>query len=312
MKDIQNIVIVCHDAGGSEVISSWVHRNHLEKQCTFILEGPAVKIFQNKIANVACFNREYLSIAIEHCDWVLTGTGWSSDLEIKAIQTAKSYQKKVCSYLDHWGNYKERFILKDTLIYPDEIWVGDEDAYKIATKCFTNSKSKIQLVPNPYFMDIKDALSSYQNEHINKDGKINILYLCEPNALHSLRMENHPLAKFGYTELIAIDYFFSIMHKLLSRYQLNLRCVRIRPHPSENKNKYDDIISKYSEINSEISHSSFLDDCVWSDWVIGCSTMGLVLGLIAGKKVFSTIPPGGKVLCLPQKDIIRINTLSLS
>ena len=39
------------------------------------------------------------------------------------------------SCLDHWNNYQERFNYKK-MILPDEIWVTDKYAYKLAIKNF--------------------------------------------------------------------------------------------------------------------------------------------------------------------------------
>ena len=45
------ILIVSHDAGGAEVVSSWVRR-HPEYQFEFCLDGPAVEIFKRKIGTI--------------------------------------------------------------------------------------------------------------------------------------------------------------------------------------------------------------------------------------------------------------------
>ena len=55
-------------------------------------------------------------------DWILTGTGWESNFERRAIIRARSLGIKSVSFLDHWVNYLERFKEKDEIILPDEIW----------------------------------------------------------------------------------------------------------------------------------------------------------------------------------------------
>ena len=45
--DNQNVAVVSHDAGGAEILSSWVVRNKVK--CVFVLDGPAVGIFEKKI-----------------------------------------------------------------------------------------------------------------------------------------------------------------------------------------------------------------------------------------------------------------------
>ena len=42
-------------------------------------------------------------------------------------------------------------------ILPDEIWVGDKDAERIANKIF--NKTPVIFYPNPYFEDLKNEIS---------------------------------------------------------------------------------------------------------------------------------------------------------
>ena len=44
-----NLLIVSCDAGGAEIISSWV-RNNPANEYTYLLEGPAILIFSKKIS----------------------------------------------------------------------------------------------------------------------------------------------------------------------------------------------------------------------------------------------------------------------
>ena len=67
------VAIVAHDAGGAEILSSWVIRNKLE--FLFVLDGPAVKIFERKLDDCRSIQ---LDEAILSADWVLCGSGWVS------------------------------------------------------------------------------------------------------------------------------------------------------------------------------------------------------------------------------------------
>ena len=64
--------------------------------------------------------------------------------------------------MDHWVNYLERFELNGNTILPDEIWVGDKDAERIANKTF--NKTPVIFYPNPYFEDLKDEISSIEEK----------------------------------------------------------------------------------------------------------------------------------------------------
>jgi len=291
------ILIVSHDAGGAEVVSSWVRR-HPERQHYFWLAGPAVKIFQKKIGQMENQHDIHLSKLIKKADWILTGTSWASDLEKEAIKSGKMQKKKVVSFLDHWVNYPQRFEYNGLTCLPDEIWVGDEDALKIAKNYFP--QEKLRLVPNPYFQDIKDELKTIKAPP-KQSRKTRIAYVCEPIGEHSIKQYRHPL-HWGYTEYDAMRFFLTRLPEIIPIKEVEF--VRIRKHPSELQDKYDNILQEYPAIPFQKSEgNSLVEDCVWADCVVGCESMALVVGLLAEKKVYSCIPPGGKPCCLPHGEI---------
>lgn len=296
-------LIVSHDAGGAEIISSWLRRNP-EYQYKFCLDGPAVEIFRRKISSIENQPVSNFNMLIQKADWILTGTSWASDIEKEAIKQGKEQKKKVVSFLDHWTNYPQRFEYNGRICLPDEIWVGDEDALKIAQNFFP--QEKLRLVLNPYFQDIKDELKTIRSLP-KQTKKTRILYVCEPVEEHSIREYGHPL-HWGYTEYDAMRFFFEKLPDIIPMEKVE--CVRVRKHPSELKNKYDNILQEYPAIPFQKSEgNSLIEDCVWTDWVVGCNSMALVVGLLAGKRVYSCIPSGGKPCSLPQKQIINLKSL---
>ena len=110
-----------------------------------MLDGPAVGIFQRKLGHCDLLG---LNKAVEQSDWLLCGTSWASGLERNAIKMARLVGKKTVAFLDHWVNYHERFQVDGVCCYPDEIWVGDQYAYDLAEKIF--SDVPILLRTNPY------------------------------------------------------------------------------------------------------------------------------------------------------------------
>ena len=136
MKNKQKIVgVVCHDAGGAEIVSSYISLNDITAK--YCLSGPAIKVFERKFGTI---KNSSLVDMIDDVDWLLCGTSWQSSLEWNAIQKAKKQGKKIISFLDHWTNYPERFNRNDVIALPNEIWVGDIYAQEIAERCFPNIK----------------------------------------------------------------------------------------------------------------------------------------------------------------------------
>ena len=95
----------------------------------------------------------------------MTGTSWQSDLEIEAIKLANLQGKRSVSFLDHWVNYQQRFMRDGKVYFPDEIWVGDDSALKIAKEKLPGFNVKLK--SNPYFEDLKlqiDELKTSKND----------------------------------------------------------------------------------------------------------------------------------------------------
>jgi hypothetical protein len=294
---MSRVAIVSHDAGGAEILSSWLLRS--DDLCSVVLEGPAMGIFNRK-----CIGAERLSLteAITTCDWVLCGTGWASNLERQAIKLGRQKGKKTIAFLDHWVNYKERFEeTEGSVILPDEIWVGDEQAKRIAEAEFPNIPVKLQI--NPYFADL---LSDFAKIETNKPStnKVSILYVCEPIREHAyLKYGNE--RHWGYTEEDALKYFLQNIESL----HLDIAHITIRPHPSENMDKYQWAKAFEPALTRFGGGESLMHETVKADVVVGCESMAMVVGLLAGKRVISCIPPGGAPCQLPQTEIEHLQSL---
>ena len=136
--------IVASDAGAAEILSFFFKKKKYEYN--YLLKGSAKKIFKK---NLGKFNTISLKDSLKKTTLYICGTGWQSDIHIQVIKAARSKDIKVIAYLDHWTNYKNRFFKNNEYYFPDEIWVGDEKAYKIAKKTFNIKVKKI----NNYYLD---------------------------------------------------------------------------------------------------------------------------------------------------------------
>lgn len=79
------IAIVSHDAGGAEILSSWVR--HQSERYLLVLDGPAKTIF----GELGPLELSGLKDAVARADWVLTGTSWQSSLENEAIECSTEF-----------------------------------------------------------------------------------------------------------------------------------------------------------------------------------------------------------------------------
>jgi hypothetical protein len=291
------VAIVCHDAGGAEILASYVARNNVD--CKLVLAGPAVNVFKRRFGVVDVIS---LEAAILSCDWCLCSTGWQSDFEWRAIEQARSAGKRVVAFLDHWVNYKERFIRNGTQHLPDEIWVGDDDAERLAHEHFPDIS--IRLIPNPYFADLKNQifeLGGVRSSLANEGKKI--LFVCDNISDHSL-LKYGDERYWGYTEIDAIKFFFDNINAIGE----SVEKVVIRPHPSDIAGKYDWVLDGYP--CTKLSEGRpLIEEIAESDMVAGCESMAMVVGLLAQKKVVCCIPPLGHSCRLPQSDILHLKEI---
>lgn len=292
-----HVAIVCHDAGGAEILSSWLKRYRYSS--SVVVSGPAEKIFRYK-----CPNADFLKLddALIKCNWILAGTGWQTNFEIKAISKAQKLGIKSVAYLDHWVNYRARFKKNGYFIFPNEIWVGDTEAERIAKNQF--DKIPIVLKPNPYFEDLLEEISFFEGLKSNNEIKNKVLYVCEPVADHAFKQHGNIL-HWGYTEKDALRFFLKNITALRQRVDQ----ITIRTHPSEHKDKYK-WVNRETNLPIQISsEKTLVQEINNSDTIVGCESMAMVVGLLAKKRVISTIPPGGRSCQLPHRNIEKMQQL---
>lgn len=291
------ICAVSHDAGGAEILSSYIRQQGLD--CQYVLAGPALKIFQRKLGSV---DVHLLPDAIRSSDWLLCGTSWQSDLEWQAIAVARALGKRSVAFLDHWVNYRERFVRGGETHLPDELWVGDVLAETMARRLFP--ELAVRLVDNPYFYDLKRELAKLSRPQEYYAQRVRILYVCEPLREHALREygnERH----WGYTEEEALRYFLTNLDVL----DAPVDRIVIRPHPSEALGKYDWAREEFDLPIASGGATTLFEEVAACDVVVGCESMAMVIGLLAGRRVISCVPPGGKPCALPQPEIESIADL---
>ncbi len=285
------VAIAAHDAGGAEVLSSYVIRHALP--CKFVLDGPARKVFERKLGPIALTS---LDDAIATCASLLSGTSWEAELEWRAIAAAKDVGKPAIAFLDHWVNYRKRFIRQDRECLPDTIWVGDPAAEELARSTFPGTP--VQRVANPYFEDIREEFAALERVAGAKDREdLRVLFLCTPMMVHQ--------QKRGYTEFDALRYFFSNRAALGQP----IASLVIRPHPSEERDKYLGMAKEFGSGARLGGDKTLLREIAESDVVMGCGSMAMVVALVAGRRVISAIPPGGLASSLPQPEIESLQTL---
>ena len=293
----ETVGIVCHDAGGAEVVSEWLLQSGLPFYAC--LAGPAVNIFQRKFEE---YNNTTLEILLRQCDWILCGSSWQSDLEKVAVKRSLALGIFVAVCLDHWVNYEDRFTTDDLITLPSEIWVADRYALQLGTELFPSTP--IRLIDDPYLQKIRSDLDAFHMDNITID--IDILYVCEPIREHA-KIKYGDENYLGYTEESALKFFFENVHLLSCQSSK----IMIRPHPSDPANKYN-WVSRYSLGSLEVKFGgdqSLISEILRSRIVVGCESMAMVVALVAGRNVYSSIPNEGRDCVLPHEGIMRMSAM---
>lgn len=290
------VLLVSHDAGAAEILSALV------KSCPgpkfrFFLAGPALAIFQRKIPGIPVLSETEAWEALSGCTRLITGTSWGSDSERRFLARSREIGRFSITFLDHWNEYPQRFLWNSRLVLPDEIWVGDEHAERLARAQFP--QTVIRHVPNPFFREIETRLALFPKRAPDAT-RPEILYICEPRLEVSLKKYGRP-DYWKYDEYEAMRGFF----RWLQSSSASRAKVTVRLHPSERREKYAGVLREFegSLLIGTSEEADPLADIARSDWVCGCDSMALVIGLLAHKRVISCIPPGGRPLTLPFPEI---------
>jgi hypothetical protein len=279
------LAVVCHDAGAANLILPWLER--LNTEVRPMMAGPARVIWERRFAKRPLIAD--LSEALRGSKALLSGTGWASTLEHDARAAAARLHIPSVAVLDHWVNYRARFERVGICQLPDEIWVVDEEAAKLARSAFPNTP--VRLRANLY---VEEQLARIGPP----PGRNRVLYVLEPVR-----------ANWGRStagEFQALDYAIEHLPQLgLGEAPLLV----LRPHPSETEEKYRIYAQDHSFVSFDRS-SDLAAAVTDADAVIGVESFALTIALQAGRPAFSSLPPWAPEIRLPHQGIKQIRSQS--
>lgn len=237
-------------------------------------------------------------------DFVFTGTSYTSKIELKFIKQALSQNIFTIAFIDHWTNFRSRFVWNEEIIYPDEIWVIDEEAKKLALEEGLDAKI-IQVKGNPYYNFLRNWKPDIQRETFLENLGFSkytryILYVPEPLS------QVGGIEKFGFDEFEVLE---QIISELSEEYFLDSKnFLLIKLHPNQNK---DIFIQRLRQISSSLQ-IQILEDAninllmLYADEVVGLFSNALIEGKLIGAKVIRLLPERCKVELLPIESDIKI------
>jgi hypothetical protein len=283
------VAVVCHDAGAANQIifqiKSW--GSDFSSSVRPYMDGPALAIWRREFPlKPIC---KSLEDALSGAKTLISGTGWGSDLEHLARLNAKQNNIYSVAVLDHWVNYDGRFIRGGQKILPDEIFVFDNYALKHATEIFHGLK-------------IRNLPSEYMLNEIKKISKV-------PVIENRLLYITEPIRSFWGREVSgefqALNFFIDNLDKLNFPSELS---IKLRLHPSEPEDKYNQWLNKNSNLKISIDDSQTLSSSIGqANLVVGCESYALIIAMSAGRKTYSSLPPWAPPCRLPHDGLIHLS-----
>lgn len=285
------MAVVCHDAGGANVVAHWVART---PDCVRpFVGGPGRRIWAD-LVHVPLFGS--LEEAMDGATSLLSATSTASMIEHEARRIAKNAGIPSVAILDHWTRYPDRFELDGDRVLPDEIWVVDEPAEVVARRSFPDVP--VQRVPNYYLQEQARIVEAFNPLPPRREAG-HILYVLEPIQQRWFTSDARP------KELQAFEFFMSHLEDMGARPDVE---IVLRPHPSDPPGMYDGWPALYPNRTVSVDAMTPLSERIaWADWVVGCETFALVVANNVGRIAMSVLPPWAPPCRLPIPEILRLS-----
>lgn len=292
------MLVVAHDIGGAQLIFSYLISESI-KDYFILAEGPAKYFAESHFSGLkkeVFVSREQAQnlITQQKVTTVITGSSSISELEIEFVRLARSHGIQSICFIDHWTNYKERFLYpKDDWEknLPDLFWAHDQKSFDLLQTHFPQVE---KILKENYFLKIK--LNEYKNKKI-PFTKNSFLILTE----HFSEVFGRSL---GYDEFDALDLFFKKLPLLLGN-DISYK-ITIRPHPAE-ANVANTKYQKYLKYGVSISSEpNVFEDLYRHEYIIGCDTIAMYYASQLERKVFCALPNFGSNCNIPIHDVIYL------
>ena len=290
----QPLALAAHDAGAANILFGWL-KAHPGLEVRAAMAGPARTIWERDFPERPLSD---VDAALDGAGQLLSGTGWASLFEHGARLKARALGLPTVAVVDHWVNYRQRFVRDEAELLPDEIWVSDPYALDIAKAEFPGLT--VRAFANLYLDAEVEAVRALDAAQPLSDGQ-RVLYALEPIRLAWESDDARP------GEFQALDYFVSRLDALGIPADAP---IRLRPHPSDPPGKYDAWIAGQAGLDVALAPEEAISEAVhWASTIAGCESYVLIIGVAAGRQVVSTLPPWGNALRLPHEAILRLRDL---
>lgn len=256
LQKFKNKLVICKDAGAANMIYSNLNNIKYSRYYCY-LKGPAKQIFKSKK-----FIHIRKPINLKNFELIITGTSVDK-FELNFISRAKVEGVRSITFLDHWTDYKKRFLLKKKLILPNEIVAFDDHSFKLIKKLLVRQLRKKKLIisinKNNYLKNIGNTINKKNDLLILSSNydRLNNRYFSDDKIIYNLFKD-----KISFFKRKNINNFF------------------LKYHPSENTKKFLPLVKrlKYEfDIDLKISNDDLKKIIKKTKFVIGYNSFALVI-----------------------------------
>ncbi len=150
IKNINRTLVISFEAGSAEIISEYLLQKKDKDKLIFVLNETAMNIFKKKRFKIHDVSKKIRSYDIKK---ILFGASFFNQ-EIDFIKKKKLDKIPNICLLDHWVNYKKRFLYNRKIFSPNKIYIFDKHALKIIKK-ISFKNTIIQMIKNPLIENVK-------------------------------------------------------------------------------------------------------------------------------------------------------------
>ncbi|MFK2823616.1 hypothetical protein [Arcobacter sp. YIC-80] len=271
----KKIKVFSYDAGGANLVMAYayfMYKKGYKVEC--YPQGPAINIFNKHIPFLVNKSKAIL----QNNDKIIISTsGIHSDYEIEKLIEAKKKGLEVFCFLDSVLNLEKRFCLNN--VFLEESFLPDVIYSQTPEEIIDNRiRKRVEFKEDLYIKYIKEVfypqLKTKDELILENKGKY-FLFLSE----YILELYGD---KFGFNEYDSLKLFLDSMEE-----EKNTTKIFIKLHPAENKNKFDDIINNYKNLNIYLKEFDLHEVLYNCKVVFGINSSVFKESLLLGKPTVS-------------------------
>ncbi|MEY5049354.1 MAG: hypothetical protein RLZZ175_2713 [Bacteroidota bacterium] len=298
-------LFVYSDPGGARMLLSklWLQKELFEEYC--IISDRVYQFTDEYGFEIQKYNTgdEIIKLNDFNPEVIYTATSYTSEIELKFIESGQNKNIKTISLIDHWTNFRNRFFMKSKgiEIFPYFIEVIDNKSYDFAINEGID-QDKLKVTCHYYHEFLKKWLPNISKDEFSLENNLLsskkwIVYA--PDPLTNVG----GVEEWGVDEVIGLDF---VLNSIKKSFNAEIQ-LYIKPHPNQNLEIFDKlhhnivILGKDVPTNLLIKHSnlviSFFSNILFEAQLLGTKVVSLQLG-----KILCKLPTSVSLLSVTKEE----------